>query len=336
MPFLLALVASATFHVSLLLSDGWALPSMSAADEIDVVLPPPHALKAPLPVRRTVPPTRPAAAMATPATPVADAPVRSPGVEIEPSGLPAAAPPAQRGEVVPAEEPLPAALAMPPAVLPVPIVAAALARLPARASWRYTVTRGEGGLLIGQAIYDWQRDERQYAASSRTETIGLAALFVSASVTQESAGELDETGLHPARYRHVQPKRTDTAELNREQGLVRNNARDTPLGDAAGRVQDLLSLYFQLGLLLQSMELLPDEIELPLVTGRKLESYRFAVVGEETLTYRLESYRTRHLRARNGPDTIDLWFAADHVVPLRMRIADRKGDVYEQWLATSE
>ncbi len=47
MPIFVALMASAVLHVSMLLSEGWALPNMSEVEELDVVLAPPPARKLP-------------------------------------------------------------------------------------------------------------------------------------------------------------------------------------------------------------------------------------------------------------------------------------------------
>ena len=205
MPIFVALMASAVLHVSMLLSEGWALPNMSEVEELDVVLAPPPA--------RKLPEAPPAPVVKAPSAPVkADAPALAPSAQ---------------------------ALASSASPTPAPVIlATALARLPVKAIWRYTVTRGEGGLLIGEATYGWEQDSGRYKATSRTETIGIAALFVSAQITQESMGELDDTGLHPASYRHVQPKRTDSAELDRPLGVVRSNQRDIPLG--AGFAQHVL------------------------------------------------------------------------------------------------
>ena len=273
MPILVALMASALLHVSMLLSDGWALPSMNEVEELDVVLAPPPAPKAsagtvvplakspapaPKPLKKNTP-TPPAPAVDAPST-VASGPAAASESAPNESSAPGA---------VPAHEIPTVAPSAPSAPAPV-VLTDALARLPAKASWRYTVTRGEGGLLIGEAIYGWEHDGREYKATSRTETIGIAALFVSAQVTQESVGELNATGLHPTSYRHVQPKRTDSAELDRVRGVVLSNQREMPLRDTAARVQDLLSMYYQLGLLLATLDPVPAEIALPLATGRKL------------------------------------------------------------------
>lgn len=342
MPIFVALMASAVLHVSMLLSEGWALPNMSEVEELDVVLAPPPARKLPeappapvvkAPSAPVKPRNEPAPPLLAPAdiaaSSAAPAPVALAGTETPEDAALAAPTQADAPALAPSAQ----ALASSASPTPAPVIlATALARLPVKAIWRYTVTRGEGGLLIGEATYGWEQDSGRYKATSRTETIGIAALFVSAQITQESMGELDDTGLHPASYRHVQPKRTDSAELDRVRGVVLSNQREMPLRDTAARVQDLLSMYYQLGLLLATLDPVPAEIELPLATGRKLESYRFAVLGEERLSRQLNDYLTRHLQARNGRDIIDLWFAPEFPLPLRMRFADRKGDVYEQWL----
>lgn len=343
MPVILAFLASAVIHMSALLSDGWTLPNTSEPDELDVVLLPapvpaatvaaatpakaPVPKPSPKPITKPAPEPRPTAhtspAVGTPAissAPAGDSPAAASDAGAEPAPAPAAE---SRATDASASAAGFAGLN-------------AVARLPASGQWRYTVTRGEGGFLIGQTIYTWAHDGQRYTASSRIETIGIAALFVPAQVTQESSGLIGDDGLRPDSFRSVQKKRTDVARLDRERGVVFNGERETALGDAAARVQDMLSMYFQLGLVLSQAATPPAEIALPIITGRKLDTYRFEWVGDEKLSRQFHDYATRHVRARNRDDVIDLWFTPELPLPVRLRLADRKGDVYEQWLDIPE
>ena len=90
-------------------------------------------------------------------------------------------------------------------------------------------------------------------------------------------------------------------------------------------------MYYQLVLLSP----LQGQVEMPIATGRKLETYRFEVLGEETLTLPSGERRGLHVRTRSGSDTIELWLrtgeaAAARGLPLKIRFIDRKGEIFDQ------
>ena len=210
-------------------------------------------------------------------------------------------------------------------------------QLPESGRVRYSVTRGEGGLLIGQSIHTWSHDGTSYSASNLTETTGLAALFKSLTVKQESRGRIDALGLHPDSFRNEHPKRTDIARIDRVTQTVVNGENNHDLGDWARVVQDMLSMHYQLVMLaggLSDAKATPDalkRLQLPIATGRKLATYQFQVLGTEMLSGELGDISTLRVQARNGEDLIDFWLAPDDMpLPLRVRYIDRKGDVYDQ------
>jgi hypothetical protein len=70
---------------------------------------------------------------------------------------------------------------------------------------------------------------------------------------------------------------------------------------------------------------------MPIATGRKLENYRFEVLGEEAVALPSGERRAMRLRTRSGNDTIELWIAADmRGLPLKIRFTDRKGEIFDQ------
>ena len=95
--------------------------------------------------------------------------------------------------------------------------------------------------------------------------------------------------------------------------------------------QDMLSMYYQLVLLAPTQ----GALDMPIATGRKLENYRFEVLGEETLALPAGQRRALRVRTRSGGDTIELWLhagegAASRGLPLKIRFIDRKGEIFDQ------
>ena len=318
MPIALALVASALIHAAALMGAGWDLPGANDADApptIDAVLVKPAPRAEAEPVAKPVPkphvdkPRPQRMATASPAPSVASAPgvpsvpPAAPLVEAPPVAVPPAPTPAQ---------------AVAPAPVPVRIA------LPAQGRVRYAITRGEEGFVIGQTTHTWQQDGFTYTLQSVAETTGLVALFKSARVMQSSRGEVTAAGLKPREFRHERVNGLDTANFDWTRGVVAYAGRED--GVAAG-AQDMLSMYYQLVLLAPKGGVL----EMPIATGRKLETYRIEVLGEEVLALPAGERRASRLRIRSGNDTIELWIAADmRALPLKIRFTDRKGEIFDQ------
>jgi len=323
MPLVVALLASALLHVAAVVAPGWTLPEALESDPsptIDAVL-----VKAPeraesAPPARSVP------------RPLARKPVRplpAPGVAAEetPHELAAVATPTP-----PAEEPAVAVPATPPAEEPAVVVAEvpqpANIALSGKGYIRYIVTRGEGGFIIGESVHSWEHDGFTYRLKSLTETTGLASVFRPARIIQSSTGEITLAGLRPREFRHERTVGLDSASFDWERRVITYAGREAGLVEGT---QDLLSMYYQLVLLAPRS----GAIELPIATGRKLANYRFEVLGEELLVLPAGQQQTVHIWTRSGKDRIDMWLpigAGEQArgLPLKIRIIDRKGDIYDQ------
>lgn len=336
MPFALALLVSAALHVSVALLGDWSLPEVTVSDAppIDAYLARPPVM-APVAAPKQLARTRaqrsavPVTNAKSAGTPAVVESSETQAIE-EPPVPPAPPPPPPPTEAVAAEPAMTSAAPVAPAVRIVQ-------NLPPKGRARYNVSKGERGLLIGQAEHEWEHADGQYRLINTTETIGLAALFKPVRVVQESRGTIDAMGLHPQSFRNEQVKRTDSATIDRAAQKVRNGDKEDELGAWSGTVQDMLSMYYQLnmiaaGLSGASHDAAPS-IDLPIVTGRKVAMYRFEVRGRERLNGAQIDVDAVRVRALNGEDVIDLWFAPElSVLPLRVRFVDRKGDVFDQWI----
>lgn len=326
MPIALALVASALIHAAALLGGGWDLPGTHEADApapIDAVLtkpaPPKAAAPAAAPVAKPVP--RPHVDTPRPPSVASEA-----SDAVEPATLPL---PLEPG-AAPAELP---PVAPPIAVPPAPTIQAAprtpvSIALPRKGRVRYIITRGEGGFVVGQSVHTWQHDGFTYTLQSVTETTGLAALFKPARVVHGSAGDITAEGLRPREFRHERVSGVDAASFDWARGVVAYAGREDSV--AAG-TQDFLSMYYQLVLMAPSS----GALDVTIATGRKLESFRFQVLGEESVMLPGGERRAMHLKMQSGNDSIEVWLAvgvdADRRgLPLKIRFTDRKGEIFDQ------
>jgi hypothetical protein len=318
LPFWLALSASVALHIGVLLAPGWELPlddehELTSIDAT-IAVAPSHAPRPAVPSAvKKRPPPKPLPPP-TPASPVATVPVAT-----APDPEPAAEP-----VISPAAEPEPAVVEAPPAVLPAPTFAN---RWPRTGRIVYQVTRGEGGLIVGQSEQRWEHDGQRYSLHAETGTTGLAALFRPAKVVQDSRGIFDAAGLRPLEFEVLREgKGKDSVRFDPEQGrIILARGDDVPFVPAA---QDLLSLFYQLAALSFDVPSYP----LAVVTGRKLTTFAINVDAESSLETPQGLRRVRHLKVSAGKqeDSTEIWLDVETRLPLKIRHRDRKGEIFDQ------
>ena len=359
MPFAIALIASAVVHVAALISPGWDLPSISPEEPreyINAVLKPaepsisataqataPSAEgqsmqnTSPKPPRKKTPShrTRHRAPVKTPDATAMLLPSDSPSAEISVEKS------AETSAETSTETPNPENTSTDvedSAVSPAPTFSKTTDQpastaptlpfnLPPQGRIRFNVTRGERGFIVGQSINTWQHDGIHYHFKAVTETTGLAALFKTAQAIQESQGDITPTGLKPNNFSSQRKGKKEIATLDWTNHQITFAEQTVPVTDGT---QDMLSLYYQLSLMVASNQSM-DAIELMIATGRKLERYRFELIGTDNLTVLGTEHQAQHLRTKTRNDTIDLWIAKTVPgLPLKIRFIDNKGEVFEQ------
>ena len=263
------------------------------------------------------------------------APARAPVAALEPEVVASKTP-----EPLPASPPTPA----PDAPGAVPAVAAAPAEtsepaaaqppastFPRRARLGFKLTLGDRGVLIGNAVQTWQSDGKTYRIESHSTSAGLVALFKTVKLSQSSEGVLDDGGLKPRLFRTERDGRvTEEASFNWEAGQLTlkngDKIRELPLTPGA---QDVLSLFYQSALTWRGDATIATNV----ATGKSFNTYQLTLVGEEWLPTRLGRLATVHLKriTSAGEDGVDIWLGRDLAwLPVRIRFADRKGDIIDQ------
>lgn len=345
MPFAIALIASAFVHVAALISPGWDLPSISPEEPheyINAVLKPaepgisataqataPSAEAqsmqntSPKPPRKKTPSyrTHHHAPVKTPDATAMLLPSDSPSAEISAETSIETSNDVKDSAVSPA--PTFSKTTDQPASTAPPLTF----NLPPQGRIRFNVTRGERGFIVGQSINTWQHDGIHYHFKAVTETTGLAALFKTAQAIQESQGDITPTGLQPNNFSSQRKGKKEIATLDWTNHQITFAEQTVPVTDGT---QDMLSLYYQLSLMVASNQSM-DAIELMIATGRKLERYRFELIGTDNLAVLGAEHQAQHLRTKTRNDTIDLWIAKTVPgLPLKIRFMDSKGEVFEQ------
>ena len=191
----------------------------------------------------------------------------------------------------------------------------------------FQVTRGEGGLLVGESTHTWQHGGERYKLQVVTETVGLAALFRPARVEQVSAGGFDAHGLRPHSFETLRDgKRRESVRFDVAQGQVfLSNGQSAPLVPGT---QDLLALFHQLGA--HSAD--QGETTLNIATGRKMSAFRIVFVGVEMVVAPYGEFRARHylIAGDKSDDATEIWIDQQTGLPVKIRHRDRTGEVFDQ------
>ncbi len=340
-PFVLGLLASLALHLALLTNGqiDWTLPqALPDAPPIEA------RIESPAPASPRRAPS--AKALAQPASPPAqarpsheDAPqerlseAAAPAPPAEPEA--ASAPPVETPPAVPPVPALPAAqqaATAPPVETPpaVPAIAIKFNPLPRRIKIEYRIRYGPAS---GKQVLLWVREDEHYTLTSVVSATGLAGLFYSGRIAQTSSGRITGQGLVPEEFWDQRGDKRVQARFDYAHStLLVESAKGVRNLDLPAGIQDSLSLFFQLALTAPT----PPEGTNAVFNGKTIRTYRYRLVGEETVETRMGPLRAVHLaRVTTAQESrFDIWLAIDrHYLPVRVLRAEESG-VEGELLAT--
>jgi hypothetical protein len=183
------------------------------------------------------------------------------------------------------------------------------------------------GFEIGQARHRLEiRDDKTYTLKAGSNTTGLASVFKTFELDQQSDGTLTAHGLRPARFSETKYTSKGKESLDarfdwQENRLSFSSGNQAPLPEQA---QDIISFLYQLSQLPLDQGTLPMYIS----NGKKLERYELAVGEEEEIQTRLGKLRALPLRKihAQGEEGQDIWLGLEYrLLPIKIRQIDRNG-----------
>jgi hypothetical protein len=200
--------------------------------------------------------------------------------------------------------------------------------LPRHAQLTFIVYKGSD-FPIGEARHRLEiGNDNSYTLQVGMNTTGLASLFKTFEMKQQSSGTANALGLRPDEYSEnritAKGQQALTAKFdwaNRQ--LAFSNGNNLALPDGA---QDILSFLYQLS------QLPLDQATLPLYisNGRKLEHYELAVGAEEEIMTRMGKLRVLPLRRVHAPgeEGQEIWLGLEYrLLPVKIRQIDRNGEI---------
>ena len=210
---------------------------------------------------------------------------------------------------------------------------------PFRGSWNYKMYYGERNddSVVALVRLEVELEQDLYVLRSFAKPQGFAAALFQGEFTQESRGRVSAWGFRPEYYeeqRGQRGKRWAKMDWDQREVILSDGGR-VPIAQA---VQDRLSIAWQLSALAKSQLARlqsPAGIQIPLILTRHVELNRF--FGRAIVEENLEGREVRLLKVEREPRPgkrdarIEVWLDVDRdMLPVRLRIEDRRGRVVEQ------
>jgi len=182
------------------------------------------------------------------------------------------------------------------------------------------------GVNVGELSESYVRDGDRYSIESVARPNKLAQLFFP-TFTETSSGSVTPQGLRPEQFRQ---RRSDDQSRTREADFdwgaqsvslkFDGRSERQPILEST---QDALSMKYQF----QFVPPQPGESTLSMTDGKKVTTYRYRFVQEETIETPAGRFQTVHYAkiAEAGDSRFELWLAkANHYLPVKI-LGEEKG-----------
>lgn len=205
--------------------------------------------------------------------------------------------------------------------------------LPPRIDLVYTVLYGTIGLHVGESSYRFAHGGGRFSIETVGEPQGLLALFYRGKLRAISRGRITAQGLQPDEViiERGSPDKRESAQLDwMAQRVTLRDGTQVPFPPGT---LDLLSFLLHFYFVSPTQ----TEIELPIITPRRLNSYRFVRLGTERVHLPLGDFDAE-IWSRTASDRSEaealVWFAPEvGRVPIKIRVRDPQRGTGELRLA---
>lgn len=171
-------------------------------------------------------------------------------------------------------------------------------------------------------------DDHRYTLQVGMNTTGLASLFKTFELNQQSTGKVGTHGLRPDEFSEnkvtAKGKQILSAKFDWDNNQLTFSAGNT--STLPEDTQDILSFLYQFSQMPLDQHTLPMHVS----NGRKLESYQLEAGEEEEIQTRLGKLRTLPLRKIHAPgeEGLEIWLGMEYrLLPVKVRQIDRNGEI---------
>ena len=200
--------------------------------------------------------------------------------------------------------------------------------LPKRAQLTFIAYKGTD-FQVGEARHLLEiADNKNYTLKIGMNTTGLASLFKTYELNQQSSGTLTAQGLRPNQYSETKNTSNGKEALEakfswEEKSLLFSNGNSIPLPEHA---QDIISFMYQLSQLPMDKGTIPIYIS----NGKKLERYELAIGEEENIHTAFGLLRALPFRKIHayGEEGLEVWLGMEYrLLPVKIRQINRDGKI---------
>jgi hypothetical protein len=213
------------------------------------------------------------------------------------------------------------------------IVSGAIARaasVPAHIEIKYRVSMGS--MKIGEGLDVFEHNGDAYSVVSESKTAGIAAMLYRLNIRREAKGKITSEGLRPRTFsesRNGKVKRAATFDWDANQVHLVDGDENKQTVALPPNTWDATSFAWNFAF----TPIGNKELNINLTDGRRVTSYRYAIIGRETLNTAIGDIATLHVKkVQEGDDkrAFDVWLATERsYVPVRIRYTEKDGTAFD-------
>lgn len=207
-------------------------------------------------------------------------------------------------------------------------VAAQAVKVPPKVEIRYRVSMS--GMKIGEGHDVFESDGHTYKIVSESNTAGLAAIYRFA-LRRESQGQIVASGLRPLQYqeqRNGKLKRKVEFDWIKKQATL-FDGKETEVVPLPDNTWDNTSFGYNFAFAPPT----ESEMVVNLTDGRRINDYRYAILGREKIDTDLGKMETVHVKKVLNPGdkrSFEVWLAVEqHYMPVRIRYTEKDGASFD-------
>jgi hypothetical protein len=204
------------------------------------------------------------------------------------------------------------------------------ASVPAHIEIKYRVSMGS--MKIGEGLDVFEHNGDAYSVVSESKTAGVAAMLYRLNIRREAKGKITPEGLRPRSFsesRNGKVKRSASFDWEANQVQLVDGDENKQTVALPPNTWDATSFAWNFAFTPVGNK----ELNVNLTDGRRVTSYRYAIVGRETLNTAIGDIATLHVKkVQEGDDkrAFDVWLATERsYVPVRIRYTEKDGTAFD-------
>ena len=213
------------------------------------------------------------------------------------------------------------------------VLSAAWARaasVPTHIEIKYRVSMGS--MKIGEGFDTFEHDGKTYSVVSESKTAGVAAMLYRLDIRREAKGRITPEGLKPRTFvesRNGKVRRSASFDWGANQVQLADGDENKQTVPLPPGTWDATSFAWNFAFVPPG----DKELNINLTDGRRVTSYRYAIVGRETLNTVIGDIPTLHVKkVQEGDDKreFDVWLATErNYLPVRIRYTEKDGTAFD-------